>query len=205
VANADTDNVKTDGSCLAPIKLKVGRGPTNEIPTGTNPQKWRQNKDEAATDAYNPDFDTARKFGCRAFLIHCNHVVTGFIRKSECHSQKWEVPECVVDLVGSFYEDEDAGMFQLAHSIRKKMGRARIRSVSKRLIKKLTVRIMAENAVEGALSNIKDGDYYLNELLKRDYFNSFNTDMEPTTSESKINFMFTMEKGLIFDCFEFRE
>lgn len=85
------------------------------------------------------------------------------------------------------------------------MGRARIRSVSKRLIKKLTVRIMAENAVEGALSNIKDGDYYLNELLKRDYFNSFNTDMEPTTSESKINFMFTMEKGLIFDCFEFRE
>jgi len=205
VSNADTVDIKTHEICLAPIKLKVSRSTTNKIPTGTKPKLWPRKKDQPKTGAYDPDFDTTRKFGRRSFLIHWDHVAKGFIRRSECDLEKTEIPECIADLVGSFYEDKEAGIFQLAYRIRGKMSKARIRSLTKRLVKEASVALVRRHAVEGALDNIKDGDYYLNQLLKREYLDAFSTDMKPITSESKMNYTFTMEKGLIFDCFEFKK
>jgi len=191
---------------LAPIKLKVSRGPTNKIPTNTKPKLWRQKNGQPATGAYDPDFDTTRKFGRRAFLIHWDHVAKGFIRRSECDLQKTEIPECIADLVGSYYEDEEAGIFQLAHRMRRKMSKARIRTLNKRLLKEASVALVRGHAVEGALVNMKGGEYYLNELVKRKYFESFSTEMKSTASERvQKNYVLTMEKRLIFDCFQFKK
>jgi len=98
----------------------------------------------------------------------------------------------LVDIVGSYYMDLEAGIFQLAFKIRAMMLRSKIDSVSKRSVKALTTKLVNRCAVEGAKASTKDPEFYFDELVRRGF-------LKPST---RSKYRFPMVKDLEFTYFK---
>jgi len=146
---------------------------------------------------FNPDYDILRKFEKIAFLNHGDHVFRGYIRRNESVLGHQAMPICLVDIVGLYYMDQEAGIFQLAFHIRETMKSVKISSISKRIAKKMIVKMMRRDAVKGAAANTKEPAFYFDELIRT----GFLLPCSPRAhSQKAVKYMFPFFKEWEFSC-----
>jgi len=109
-------------------------------------------------------------------------------------------------MVGSYYMDLEAGIFQLAFNIRAKMLKAQVNCIPKKAVQAVTAKVMKRRAVKGAAASTKDPQFYFGELVRRGFLKPDRRGLvKPSSTEkvqSAIMYRFPMAKVLEFSYFK---
>jgi len=161
------------------------------------PRLCRQTANKPQITKFAADFDIIRKFKKRSFLNHGDHVFRGYFRQKECLLDGKPMDSYYIDIVGVYFMDLEAGIFQIAFKIQTKMLKSNLNWVTKKDIEALTVKLMSRRAVEGSNASTKDPEFYFNELVRGRFVEPVDTAEGP----SKTRFRFSRVKDLEFTYF----